>query len=59
MPSGGVNLDTAADFLRAGAVALGVGGARVEKSAVEAGDFGRIEALARQYIQIVADTRNE
>ena len=59
MPTGGVNLDTAADFLRAGSVALGVGGALVEKSAVEAGDFGRIEALARQYIQIVADTRNE
>ena len=59
MPTGGVNLDTAADFLRAGSVALGVGGALVEKSAVETGNFGRIEDLARQYKQIVTDTRNE
>ena len=32
MPTGGVDLNTAADFLRAGAVALGVGGALVENS---------------------------
>ena len=59
MPTGGVDLNTAADFLRAGAVALGVGGALVENATVEAGDFARIESLARQYKQIVADTRAE
>ena len=59
MPTGGVDLNTAADFLRAGAVALGVGGALVEKTTVEAGDFARIESLARQFRQIVADTRAE
>jgi 2-dehydro-3-deoxyphosphogluconate aldolase/(4S)-4-hydroxy-2-oxoglutarate aldolase len=57
MPTGGVNLDTAADFLNAGACALGIGGSLVEKSAVEAGDMGRIESLARQYVQIVKETR--
>ena len=57
MPTGGVNLDTAADFLKAGAVALGVGGALVEAKAVEAGDLGRIESLARQYVDIVKATR--
>jgi len=57
MPTGGVNLDTARDFLNAGACALGVGGALVESKAVEAGDLGRIEALAKQYVQIVRDTR--
>jgi len=55
MPTGGVNLDTAAEFLQCGACALGVGGALVEKSAVEAGDMTRIESLARQYVQIVGD----
>ncbi|MFT5523085.1 MAG: 2-dehydro-3-deoxyphosphogluconate aldolase/(4S)-4-hydroxy-2-oxoglutarate aldolase, partial [Pirellulaceae bacterium] len=57
MPTGGVNLETAADFLNAGASALGIGGSLVEKAAVEAGDMERIEFLARQYVQIVKDTR--
>jgi len=59
MPTGGVNLQTAADFLRAGACALGVGGALVEKKALAARDFGRIESLARQYVQIIRQTRSE
>jgi len=57
MPTGGVNLQTAADFLRAGACALGVGGALVERKAVLAGDMARIESLARQFAQIVKETR--
>jgi 2-dehydro-3-deoxyphosphogluconate aldolase/(4S)-4-hydroxy-2-oxoglutarate aldolase len=57
MPTGGVNLDTAADFLRCGACALGIGGSLVEKRAVESGDFARIESLAKQYVQIVTETR--
>jgi len=59
MPTGGVNLDTAADFLKAGACALGVGGSLVEKKAVAAGDMARIESLAAQYIDIVRKTREE
>jgi 2-dehydro-3-deoxyphosphogluconate aldolase/(4S)-4-hydroxy-2-oxoglutarate aldolase len=53
MPTGGVNLETAADFLRAGACALGIGGSLVEPKAVAAGDLKRIETLARNYVQIV------
>ncbi|MCA9239416.1 MAG: 2-dehydro-3-deoxyphosphogluconate aldolase, partial [Planctomycetales bacterium] len=53
MPTGGVNLDTAADFLAAGACALGVGGSLVEPKAVAAGDFDRITSLATQYAKIV------
>lgn len=59
MPTGGVNLDTAADFLRAGACALGIGGSLVEPKAVAAGDLARIESLARQYVEIVRKTREE
>lgn len=59
MPTGGVNLQTAADFLRAGACALGIGGALVERKAVAAGDMARIESLARQYIEIIQKTRAE
>ncbi|MFP6587829.1 MAG: bifunctional 2-keto-4-hydroxyglutarate aldolase/2-keto-3-deoxy-6-phosphogluconate aldolase [Pirellulaceae bacterium] len=58
MPTGGVDLNTAADFLRAGAVALGVGGALVSQAAVDKRDFASIEALAQQYVQIVRDTRS-
>lgn len=59
MPTGGVNLETAADYLRAGACALGIGGSLVESKAVASGDFARIENLARQYMTIVRETRAE
>ncbi|MGE0606709.1 MAG: bifunctional 4-hydroxy-2-oxoglutarate aldolase/2-dehydro-3-deoxy-phosphogluconate aldolase [Pirellulales bacterium] len=55
MPTGGVNLQTAGDFLRAGACALGIGGSLVEAKTVEQGDFERIESLARQYVGIVRE----
>lgn len=57
MPTGGVTLQTAADFLRAGACALGIGGALVEPKALAERDFARIESLARQYVQIVRSVR--
>lgn len=58
MPTGGVDLHTAADFLRCGACALGIGGSLVEKKAVETGDMTRIESLARQFVAIVKETRH-
>jgi 2-dehydro-3-deoxyphosphogluconate aldolase/(4S)-4-hydroxy-2-oxoglutarate aldolase len=57
MPTGGVNLQTAADFLKAGACALGIGSSLVEPAAVAAGDFERIRTLAAQYVKIVRETR--
>ena len=57
MPTGGVDLTTAAEFLRAGAVCLGVGGQLVEPKAVAAGDFARITHLAKQYVEIVKQYR--
>lgn len=57
MPTGGVNLETAADFIKAGACALGVGGSLVEPKAIESGDLRRVEQLAREYIGIVQETR--
>ena len=53
MPTGGVDLNTAADFLKAGACCLGVGGQLVDAKAVAAGDFAKITALAEQYREIV------
>jgi 2-dehydro-3-deoxyphosphogluconate aldolase/(4S)-4-hydroxy-2-oxoglutarate aldolase len=53
MPTGGVNLDTAEEFLKSGACALGIGGSLVEPTAVASGDLKRIESLARKYVEIV------
>jgi 2-dehydro-3-deoxyphosphogluconate aldolase/(4S)-4-hydroxy-2-oxoglutarate aldolase len=57
MPTGGVTLSTAADFLKAGACALGIGGSLVSADAIKNRDWGGIEELARKYVQVVRDTR--
>jgi len=53
IPTGGVNLETAAAFLRAGASALGIGGELISKAALDSGNFAAIAELARQYTAIV------
>ena len=57
LPTGGVNLDTIPGFIEAGAVAVGVGGELVLKSAIAAGAFDRITALARQYVEALGRAR--
>jgi 2-dehydro-3-deoxyphosphogluconate aldolase / (4S)-4-hydroxy-2-oxoglutarate aldolase len=57
MPTGGVDLTSAAAFLQAGACCLGVGSQLVEPKAVAERNFGRIRDLARQYVSIVQQTR--
>ncbi len=59
MPTGGVDLTTAAAFLKAGACCLGVGSQLVEPQAVAQGNFDRIRELARQYVAIVKQVRAE
>lgn len=58
MPTGGVDLTTAGEFLKAGAVCLGVGGQLVEPKAVAARDFARVTHLAKQYVEIVRRHRS-
>jgi 2-dehydro-3-deoxyphosphogluconate aldolase/(4S)-4-hydroxy-2-oxoglutarate aldolase len=57
MPTGGVDLTTAADFLKAGACCLGIGGQLIEPKAVAERNFDRIRNLARQYVAIVQQVR--
>jgi 2-dehydro-3-deoxyphosphogluconate aldolase/(4S)-4-hydroxy-2-oxoglutarate aldolase len=57
MPTGGVDLNTAESFLKAGAFCLGVGGSLVEPKAVATGDFARLRDLAAQYVAIVKKFR--
>ena len=57
IPTGGVNLENAADFLRAGADALGIGGELVSAAALKKGDLQAITAAAQQYVNIVRQAR--
>src|SRR5580704_3969511 len=49
MPTGGVDLTTAAAFLKAGACCLGIGGQLVDPKLIAAGDFDGLCELARKY----------
>ncbi|HKV92690.1 MAG TPA: bifunctional 4-hydroxy-2-oxoglutarate aldolase/2-dehydro-3-deoxy-phosphogluconate aldolase [Candidatus Angelobacter sp.] len=57
IPTGGVNLETAADFLRAGADALGVGSELILPAALESGDATEITRIARCFLAAVADVK--
>ena len=54
MPTGGVTLDNAGDWIRAGAVAVGVGTALTDAKAIAAGDYAALRANAER---IVANVR--
>ena len=54
MPTGGVTLDNAGDWIRAGAVAVGVGTALLDAKAIAAGDYKTLRANAER---IVANVR--
>jgi 2-dehydro-3-deoxyphosphogluconate aldolase/(4S)-4-hydroxy-2-oxoglutarate aldolase len=57
VPVGGVNLDTAADFIRAGAAALGVGSSLVNKSLLDSGEMGELTRRAKGFIKAVQQGR--
>ncbi len=58
IPTGGVSLTTAADFIKAGAAALGVGTDLVDVKAIREGNAHIVTERARQFIQIVKDARS-
>ena len=53
MAVGGVNEKNAADFMKAGCVGLGVGGNLVNKEWIENGEWGKITALAKEFMKAV------
>ena len=57
MPTGGVTLDNAGDWIRAGAVAVGLGSALVDAAAIADGRFDVITANARRVVENVAAAR--
>lgn len=57
VPTGGVNLDTTADFLRAGACAVAVGGELVDAKSIQDGNYQIFEERAKQYLAKVREGR--
>lgn len=55
MPTGGVDLENVGDWLKNGAVAVGVGGNLVAPAST--GDYDKITSIAQQYIQKVKEAR--
>jgi 2-dehydro-3-deoxyphosphogluconate aldolase/(4S)-4-hydroxy-2-oxoglutarate aldolase len=59
IPTGGVTQQTAVDFLKAGAKALGVGADLVNLAAIDNGTPELITETARAYLKIIAKFRTE
>jgi 2-dehydro-3-deoxyphosphogluconate aldolase / (4S)-4-hydroxy-2-oxoglutarate aldolase len=57
IPTGGVSLKTAAEFIKAGASALGVGTDLVDVKAIRAGDTNVVTERAKEFIEIVKNAR--
>ncbi len=57
IPTGGVSLKTAADFIHAGALALGVGSDLVDTKAIRAGESAKVTQAARAYLEAVREAR--
>jgi 2-dehydro-3-deoxyphosphogluconate aldolase / (4S)-4-hydroxy-2-oxoglutarate aldolase len=57
MPTGGVTLENAGDWIRAGAVAVGIGSALVDAAAIESGRYNVIAANAQRVVSTVAAAR--
>jgi 2-dehydro-3-deoxyphosphogluconate aldolase/(4S)-4-hydroxy-2-oxoglutarate aldolase len=58
MPTGGVDLNTAAEFLKAGACCLGIGSQLVDPKLVAAREFDQLRDLAAKYVEIVRKSRS-
>jgi 2-dehydro-3-deoxyphosphogluconate aldolase/(4S)-4-hydroxy-2-oxoglutarate aldolase len=59
VPTGGVNLETAGEFLKAGACAVAVGGELVDAKLIRENRYDRIEELAGEYLRVIAHARGE
>ena len=58
VPTGGVNLANAAELIRAGAAALGIGGELISAAALDSGNTAQITELARKYVAAVREARS-
>ena len=59
MPTGGVTLDNAGDWIRAGAVAVGVGSALLDTAAIASGDYAVLRRNAERIVANVSAARGQ
>jgi len=57
VPTGGVDLNSAAEFLRAGCVALGLGGSLLTPEILRAQDWPALSRLGAEFVRIVREAR--
>ncbi len=57
LPTRGVDLTTAGEFIKAGAIGVGAGGALVGKALMAAGDYKQITANAERFVAVVKAAR--
>ncbi len=57
MPTGGIHLKNAGEFIRSGACCLGIGGGLVEPQTLAAGDYRTLSARAREFVEVVQEAR--
>ena len=58
LPTGGIDVSNAADYINAGAMALGVGGKLVDKTAIKAGNWQALTDTARELMRVVQEARS-
>jgi 2-dehydro-3-deoxyphosphogluconate aldolase/(4S)-4-hydroxy-2-oxoglutarate aldolase len=58
MPTGGVTLTNAGDWLKAGACAVGIGSALLDKSAIEKGNYDILTSNAKKIMDSIASAAN-
>ena len=58
IPTGGVSVETAGDFIRAGCVALGAGSTLVSKEVLKSGDWAALSAKATAFVEAVRKARS-
>jgi 2-dehydro-3-deoxyphosphogluconate aldolase/(4S)-4-hydroxy-2-oxoglutarate aldolase len=59
VPTGGVDLNNASEFIRAGAAALGVGSSLISQSVLDSGDMSGLARRAAAFIQAVKLARSQ
>ncbi|HJV46654.1 MAG TPA: bifunctional 4-hydroxy-2-oxoglutarate aldolase/2-dehydro-3-deoxy-phosphogluconate aldolase [Bacillota bacterium] len=57
IPTGGVNLENVASFIKAGVAAVGIGGNLVDQKAISELDFSRITEKAKEYVRAIHEAR--
>ena len=58
MPTGGIHLDNVSDYIKAGAVAAGIGGSLLDKDFIANNEWDKLTDLASQYVTKIAEARN-